>query len=54
MEKQTELTAEEIEVLEDAADAILADKAYEQWIASGRKSCPIEKLWRELHLDDDG
>lgn len=32
----------------DAADAITAQEAYDEYIASGRKRTPVEAFWAEL------
>ncbi len=37
--------------LEDKYDAALADEAYKEYIASGKKSYPIEVILKELDLD---
>ncbi len=37
--------------LEDEYDAALADEAYKEYIASGKKSYPIEVILKELDLD---
>ncbi len=37
--------------LEDECDAALADEAYKEYIASGKKSYPIEVILKELDLD---
>lgn len=36
------------ELIEDEYDAALGDLAYEEYLASGEKSRPIEELWKEL------
>lgn len=38
------------EKIEDEYDIAVADKAYDEYIASGKKSAPIAKLWQELEL----
>ena len=38
------------ERIEDEFDVALADEAYAEYIESGRKSRPIEELWKELEL----
>lgn len=38
------------EKIEDEYDIALADGAYNEYIRDGRKSRPIDKLWRELDL----
>ena len=38
------------EMLEDEYDARVAQEAYEEYLKSGKKSRPIEELWKELVL----
>ena len=38
------------EMLEDEHDARIAQEAYEEHLKSGKKSRPIEELWKELGL----
>ena len=38
------------EMLEDEHDARIAEEAYEEYLKSGKKSRPIEELWKELGL----
>ena len=38
------------EKIEDQYDIALADEAYNEYIRDGRKSRPIDELWRELDL----
>ena len=38
------------EKIEDEYDIALADEAYNEYIRDGRKSRPIDELWRELDL----
>ena len=40
------------ELTEDEIDAKIAEEALAEYIADGRKSCPIEKLWNEVGLAD--
>lgn len=35
------------ETIEDEYDSILADEAYKEYLANGKKSRPIEYLWKE-------
>lgn len=39
-----------IEKFENKCDTALADEAYNEYIRNGRKSRPIDELWRELDL----
>lgn len=38
------------EKIEDEYDILLADEAYSEYVASGKKSRPIEELWKELDI----
>ena len=38
------------EKIENEYDIALADEAYNEYIRDGRKSRPIDELWRELDL----
>lgn len=38
------------EKIEDEYDIMLGKETYEDYVASGRKSRPIEELWQELGL----
>ena len=38
------------EKIEDEYDIALADEAYNEYIRDGRRSRPIDELWRELDL----
>ena len=38
------------EKIEDEYDISIADEAYNEYVANGRKSRPIEELWSELDL----
>lgn len=38
------------EKIEDEYDITIADEAYKDYIASGKKSRPIQDLWSELDL----
>lgn len=38
------------ERIEDEYDIALAEDAYQEYVASGCKSRPIEELWKELEL----
>ena len=38
------------EKIEDEYDIALADIAYNEYLASGKQSRPIEELWKELDL----
>jgi len=38
------------EKIEDEYDLTLAEEAYAEYVASGKKSRPIEDLWKELDL----
>ena len=38
------------EKIEDEYDIARADEAYNEYIRDGRKSRPIDELWRELDL----
>jgi|GEM_PF-1522594 len=37
--------------LEDEYDAALADEVYKEYLASGKKSYPVEVILKELDLD---
>ena len=41
---------EEQERMEDEEDRQIAEAAYDEYVKSGRKSVPIEELWKELGL----
>lgn len=36
------------ERIEDEYDLAVADEAYREYVASGRKSTPIDDFWREI------
>jgi aspartate/methionine/tyrosine aminotransferase len=38
------------EKIEDEYDISIADEAYKEYIADGKKSTPISELWKELEL----
>ena len=38
------------QLIEDEFDAAVADKAYQEYLDSGKQSRPIEKLWEELDI----
>lgn len=38
------------EKIEDEYDIKVADKAYEEYIKDGKKSRPIEELWKECNI----
>ena len=38
------------EKIEDEYDISIADSAYKEYIADGKKSRPIEELWEELDI----
>lgn len=38
------------EKIEDEYDITIANEAYDEYIASGKKSRPITELWKELGL----
>ena len=38
------------ERIEDEYDITVAEEAYEDYVKSGKKSRPIEELWKELDL----
>lgn len=38
------------EKIEDEYDIVIANEAYDEYVASGRKSAPITELWEELDL----
>lgn len=38
------------EKIEDEYDLAIAEEAYNEYIASGKKSRPIEELWKECDL----
>ncbi len=42
------------EKIEDEYDIALADEAYKEYLDSGKKSRPIEELWRELDEEVQG
>jgi len=38
------------EKIEDEYDIAIADEAYREYLAEGKKSTPISELWKELRL----
>ncbi len=38
------------EKIEDEFDSVLAEEAYAEYVESGKKSRPIEELWKELDI----
>lgn len=38
------------EKIEDEYDVTVADEAYQEYVADGKKSRPIEELWKECEL----
>ena len=38
------------EKIEDEYDITVYDKAYDEYLKSGKKSAPISELWKELDL----
>lgn len=38
------------EKIEDEYDIAIANEAYEEYLKEGKKSTPIEKLWKDLDL----
>lgn len=38
------------EKIEDEFDSVLAEEAYAEYLESGKKSRPIEELWKELDI----
>lgn len=38
------------EKIEEESDLKVYDEAYSEYIASGKKSTPIEELWKELDI----
>ena len=38
------------EKIEDEYDVTVADEAYQKYVADGKKSRPIEELWKECEL----
>ncbi len=38
------------EKIEDEYDVNIADEAYQEYVADGKKSQPIEELWKECNL----
>ncbi len=38
------------EKIEDEFDIVLAEEAYTEYVESGKKSRPIEELWKELDI----
>lgn len=38
------------EKIEDEYDVTVADEAYHEYVADGKKSRPIEELWKECEL----
>lgn len=38
------------EKIEDEYDIVLANEAYDEYVKDGKKSRPIEELWKELDL----
>lgn len=38
------------EKIEDEYDIAIANEAYEEYLKDGKKSTPIEKLWKDLDL----
>ena len=39
-----------LEKIEDEYDVTVADEAYQEYVADGKKSRPIEELWKECEL----
>lgn len=46
----TRLTDEPCEKNEEEYDIALAKEAYDEYIADGRKSRPIEELWKDCEI----
>lgn len=38
------------EKIEDEYDILIAEEAYQEYLKDGKKSRPIEELWKELDL----
>ncbi len=38
------------EKIEDEYDIAVAEEAYKEYVDSGRRSCPIADVWKELDL----
>lgn len=38
------------EKIEDEYDLTVANQAYDEYLKSGKKSAPIDELWKELEL----
>ncbi|MFI3283927.1 MAG: DUF6290 family protein [Erysipelotrichaceae bacterium] len=38
------------EKIEDEYDIVVANQSYKEYVDSGRKSTPIDELWKELDL----
>ena len=38
------------ERIEDEYDLVVASEAYDEYVKSGRKSRPIDELWKELDI----
>ena len=38
------------EKIEDEFDIAIANQAYDEYVKNGKKSTPIEELWKELEL----
>lgn len=38
------------EQIEDELDAANAEKAYQEYVEGGKKSCSIDELWRDLEI----
>lgn len=38
------------EKIEDEYDIVVAEEAYNEYVKSGKKSIPIDELWKELDL----
>ncbi len=38
------------EKIEEEYDIMIADSAYDEYLASGKESRPIEELWKELDI----
>ena len=38
------------EKIEDEYDIVVGEEAYKEYVKEGKKSCPIEDLWKELDI----
>lgn len=43
---------EKKEIMEDEHDLTVANEAHQEYLKSGKKSRPIEELWKELDFEN--